>query len=68
MTSAAALHILPHKRGSRRVQRQGDEHPPSEHDSETEAEADRAAAALGAGEIIVHDRYGRVHGAAPARR
>jgi hypothetical protein len=49
------------------VQREGDERPLSEHGSETEAEraATRHAAAIGAPEVIVHDRYERVHRAAP---
>jgi hypothetical protein len=67
MTSSPPLHVVPHQRGSWRVQREGDEHPLSEHGSETEAEraATRHAAAIGAPEVIVHDRYERVHRAAP---
>jgi hypothetical protein len=63
MSRTPPIHVLPHERGSWRVQREGDDRPLSEHDSETEAE--RAAAAAGASEIIVHDRYGRLHRASP---
>ncbi len=63
MTSATALHVRPDERGSWRVQRDGDDAPISEHTSETEAElaARRFARDLGAAEILVHDRYRRVH-------
>jgi uncharacterized protein DUF2188 len=69
MTLAPSLHVLPHARGSWHVQREGDEGPLSEHGSETEAEhaVTLRAAATGAPEIIVHDRYQRVR-RAPAPR
>jgi hypothetical protein len=69
MTSAPPLHILPHDRGGWRVQREGDERPLSEHGSETEAEhaAVTHAATSGAPEIIVHDRYARLHRAPSSR-
>lgn len=63
---ASAIHVVPHERGSWRVQREGDDRPLSEHGSETAAE--RAAVAAGAPEVIVHDRYGRLHAVASRRR
>jgi hypothetical protein len=71
MNFAPTLHVLPHARGSWRVQREGDERPLSEHSSETEAEraaTRHAATAPNAPEIIVHDRYGRLHRAPASRR
>jgi hypothetical protein len=69
MTSAPPLHVVPHRLGSWRVQREGDPRPLSEHTSETAAEraAARLAARAGRREIVVHDRYGRVR-RATARR
>jgi hypothetical protein len=46
------------------VQREGDQDPLSEHGSETEAEVAATRDAAGA-DVIVHDRYERVH-VAPA--
>ena len=69
MTAIPLLHVLPHERGSWRVQREGEDRPLSEHDSATAAE--RSAVAAGAREVIVHDRYGRLHrvrGSAHGRR
>ena len=60
MTSNPALHVLPHRLGTWFVQREGDHEPLSEHSSETEAEL-AATREPGADEIIVHDRYERVH-------
>jgi hypothetical protein len=59
MTSRAPLHVVPQQRGAWHVQREGDDRPLSEHGTATDAE--RAAIAEGAREIIVHDRYGRLH-------
>jgi hypothetical protein len=52
-------------RGVWRVEPEGGDRPLSEHGSETEAEraAARHAVATGAEEIVVHDRYHRVHSA-----
>jgi Uncharacterized protein conserved in bacteria (DUF2188) len=63
MTSTSCIHVVPDSLGSWRVQREGAEQPLSEHGSETEAESAAAAVARAAGtsEIIVHDRYERVH-------
>ncbi len=63
MTSSPRIHVVPHDRGGWCVQCEGDERPLSEHGSETEAElvATRHAAATGAPEVVVHDRYWRVH-------
>jgi Uncharacterized protein conserved in bacteria (DUF2188) len=50
-----------------RVQAEGEPRALSEHASETDAEgaAARHAAATGAHEIVVHDRYHRVHSVPP---
>lgn len=52
------VHVLSDPRGRWSIRREGDEQPLSEHGSATEAE--RAARAIGR-QVIVHDRYGRVH-------
>ena len=57
------LHVRPDRTGGWHVQAEGDDHTLSEHTSETEAEraASRRAAHGDADEVIVHDRYERVH-------
>ena len=60
MTSIPPLHVLPHRLGTWFVQREGDHEPLSEHGSETEAEL-VATRDAGAADVIVHDRYERVH-------
>jgi hypothetical protein len=60
MTSAAPLHVIPHRLGTWHVQREGDQEPLSEHGSETEAEL-AATRNAGGADVIVHDRYERVH-------
>jgi uncharacterized protein DUF2188 len=60
MTSDRPLHVLPHRLGTWFVQREGDQEPLSEHGNETEAEL-AATREAGTGEVIVHDRYERVH-------
>jgi hypothetical protein len=59
----ARLHVRPDQRGVWRVHCEGKERVLSEHLSETEAEraAARLAAVTGVQEVIVHDRYHRVH-------
>ena len=59
MTSSPVLHVTPTPLGTWRVQRRGDPRPLSEHGSATEAE--REARKAGAAQILVRDRYGRVH-------
>ena len=65
MTSNPPVHVLPHRLGTWFVQREGDHEPLSEHGSETDAEL-AATRDAGAADVIVHDRYQRVH-VAPAR-
>jgi hypothetical protein len=60
MTWNTPLHVLPHRLGTWYVQREGDDEPLSEHGNETEAEL-AATREAGTGEVIVHDRYQRVH-------
>jgi hypothetical protein len=60
MTSNPPVHVLPHRLGTWFVQREGDRQPLSEHTSATEAEL-AATRDAGEGEVIVHDRYQRVH-------
>ncbi len=63
MSAPPAIHVVPDERGDWWVQRDDEPLPLSEHGTETDAE--RAAALhaqrLGATEVIVHDRYGRLH-------
>jgi hypothetical protein len=49
------------------VEREGEDSPLSQHDSETAAEgaALRDARVTGTPEVVIHDRYGRVHRAEP---
>jgi len=60
MTSNPPLHVLPHRLGTWFVQREGDHEPLSEHGTETDAEL-AATRVAGTGEVVVHDRYERVH-------
>jgi hypothetical protein len=60
MTSNPLLHVIPHRLGTWHVQREGDQEPLSEHSSETEAEL-AATHEAGTAEVVVHDRYERVH-------
>ena len=60
MSSNPPVHVLPHRLGTWVVQREGDHEPLSEHGSETAAEL-AATRDAGAAEVIVHDRYARVH-------
>jgi uncharacterized protein DUF2188 len=66
-TSVPPLHVRPDRGGVWRVQPEGEERTLSEHVSETEAEraAGRHAAATGATDIVVHDRYNRTHSVPP---
>jgi hypothetical protein len=60
MPSKPPVHVLPHRLGTWFVHREGDHEPLSEHGSETAAEL-AATRGAGAAEVIVHDRYARVH-------
>ena len=60
MTRKRPLHVLADRLGRWRVQREGDDQPLSRHGNETEAEL-AATADEGTAEVIVHDRYERVH-------
>ena len=57
------LHVLPDRVGGWRVVREGEDQPLSEHNSETDAEgaAVSEARATDTSEVVVHDRYDRVH-------
>jgi len=59
MTSSRALHVVSTRLGQWHVRREGDPCALSEHGSATEAV--REARVSGADEILVHDRYDRVH-------
>ena len=61
------LHVHADRRGVWRVESEDEPHTLSEHASETQAEraAKRHAAETGAPEIVVHDRYDRVHSVTP---
>ena len=63
MNAPPPIHVVPHPRGSWSVRYEGHEQPLSEHNSETDAEraATEHAAVTGADEVIIHDRYGRLH-------
>jgi hypothetical protein len=67
MVCPAALHVVPHPLGSWHVQREGEDRPLSEHDSETAAELSAVlrAHATDTPEVVVHDRYDRLHRALP---
>jgi aminoglycoside phosphotransferase family enzyme/predicted kinase len=57
------LHVRPDHVGGWRVLREGEAHPLSEHNSATAAEsaAVRKARATATPQVLVHDRYDRVH-------
>lgn len=59
--------MIPDRVGGWRVEREGAEHPLSQHDSETEAEgaAVRAARDTETSDVVIHDRYDRIHEAKP---
>jgi hypothetical protein len=63
MTSVSPLHVVPDRVGGWHVHREGEDLPLSDHDSATAAElaALRQADRSGANEVVVHDRYGRIH-------
>jgi hypothetical protein len=63
MTHTTSVHVVSDRYGSWTVRRENDRRPLSHHGSETEAEraAARHARELGAREVLVHDRYERVH-------
>ncbi len=63
MTPKPQLHVSPNRRGAWFVRREGDREPLSEHTSATEAEL-AATRDAGTDDVIVHDRYQRVHVAA----
>ena len=62
------LHVIPDRVGGWRVEREGAEHPLSEHNSETEAEdaAVTAAQKTDTPDVVVHDRYDRIRQTRPA--
>ena len=64
---SAPLHVVPNRVGGWRVEREGEDRPLSEHNSATAAEraAIGNARATGMPEVIVHDRYDRLHRAEP---
>ena len=57
------LHVVPDRSAAGTSQREGEDRPLSEHNSETDAEgaAVREARATGTPDVVVHDRYDRVH-------
>jgi D-aminopeptidase len=63
MISSPPLHIVSDRLGRWQVQREGEDQPLSDHESATDAEraAVRQADRSGASEVLVHDRYERVH-------
>jgi hypothetical protein len=54
------LHVTPDRLGTWSVQREGDQAALSEHGTATEAER-AATEKAGTADVIVHDRYERVH-------
>jgi hypothetical protein len=60
MTSNPPVHVSPDRLGKWSVQREGDHEPLSEHGTETDAER-AACEEAGPADVIVHDRYERVH-------
>jgi hypothetical protein len=67
MLDASPLHVIPDQVGGWRVEREGAEQPLSQHDSETEAEnaAVRTARDTETSDVVIHDRYDRLHRAQP---
>jgi Uncharacterized protein conserved in bacteria (DUF2188) len=61
------LHVIPDRVGGWRVEREGAEHPLSQHDSETAAEgaAVDAARDTETPDVVIHDRYDRIRHATP---
>ena len=57
------LHVAPDRLGGWYVQREGEDRPLSEHTNLTDAEgaAVREARGTGSPDVVVHDRYDRVH-------
>ena len=57
------LHVAPDRLGGWHVQREGEDRPLSEHTNLTDAEsaAVREARGTGSPDVVVHDRYDRVH-------
>ena len=57
------LHVIPDHVGGWRVQREGVDQPLSEHNSATDAEsaAVREARDTGTPDVVIHDRYDRIH-------
>ena len=53
------LHVIPTRLGVWRVVREGDDRALSEHGNVTEAVG--RAHVSGSHEVVVHDRYGRLH-------
>jgi len=60
MTTTPPLHVSPNRRGAWFVHCEGEREPRSEHGSETAAEQ-AATRDAGEADVIVHDRYQRVH-------
>ena len=60
---AAPIHVVPDRVGGWQVQREGVDQPLSAHNSATDAEsaAVSEARATGRCDIVVHDRYDRIH-------
>jgi hypothetical protein len=56
------LHVLPDRLGGWRVEREGEDRPLSQHNSETDAEGAAVSEAriTGTPEVVVHDCYDRV--------
>jgi hypothetical protein len=63
MTPPAPIHVVCDELGSWRVKREDEPAPVSQHGNATDAEraALRCAESCGAPEVIIHDRYGRLH-------
>ena len=57
------LHVVPDNVGGWHVEREGEAQPLSAHNSETDAEREavRTARATATPEVLVHDRYDRIH-------
>ena len=63
MRAVSPIHVISDDRGTWRVQSEGAPAPVSRHGSATDAEraAVRQARLTGAPDVIVHDRYDRLH-------